>query len=42
MKPENMVVKDHGLFSWGKKDTASVYHATVLDVVVEMNLKTLL
>ena len=37
-----IVVKNHGPFSWGKNATASVYHAVVMDVVAEMNLKTLM
>ena len=35
-----VVVKNHGPFSWGKDASASVYHAVVMDVVAEMNLKT--
>lgn len=35
------VVKNHGPFSWGKDAAASVYHAVVMDVVAEMDLKTL-
>ena len=35
-------MKNHGPFSWGKDANESVYHAVVLDVVAEMNLKTLL
>lgn len=37
-----VVVKNHGPFSWGKDAAASVYHAVVMDVVSEMNLKTLM
>lgn len=37
-----VVVKNHGPFSWGKDATESVYHAVVMDVVAEMNLKTLM
>ena len=37
-----VVVKNHGPFSWGKDAAAAVYHAVVMDVVAEMNLKTLL
>lgn len=37
-----VVVKNHGPFSWGKDAATSVYHAVVMDVVAEMNLKTLL
>lgn len=36
-----IVVKNHGLFSWGKDPAASVYLVVVLAVVAEMNLKTL-
>lgn len=37
-----IIVKNHGPFSWGKDAASSVYHAVVMDVVAEMNLKTLL
>ena len=37
-----VVVKNHGPFSWGKDASASVYHAVVMDVVAELNLKTLM
>lgn len=37
-----IVVKSHGPFAWGKDAASSVYHAVVMDVVAEMNLKTLL
>lgn len=37
-----IIVKNHGPFTWGKDAAESVYHAVVLDVVAEMNLKTLL
>ncbi len=36
-----VLVKNHGPFTWGKSAADSVYHAVVLDVVAEMNLKTL-
>lgn len=42
MAVPGIVVKNHGPFSWGKDAAASVYHAVVMDVVAEMNLKTLL
>ncbi len=37
-----IVVKNHGPFTWGKDPDASVYHAVVMDVVAEMNIKSLL
>lgn len=37
-----IVVKNHGPFSWGKDSAESVYHAVVMEVVAEMNLKTIL
>lgn len=37
-----VVVRNHGPFAWGKDAAASVYHAVVMDVVAEMNLKTLI
>lgn len=37
-----VVVNNHGPFSWGKDAAVAVYHAVVMDVVAEMNLKTLL
>lgn len=37
-----IVVKNHGPFSWGKDAAASVYHAVVMEMVAEMDLKTLL
>ena len=37
-----IVVKNHGPFAWGKDAAGSVYHAVVMDVVAEMNLKTLM
>ena len=42
MAVPGVVVKNHGPFSWGKDAAASVYHAVVMDVVAEMNLKTLM
>ena len=42
MAVPGVVVKNHGPFSWGKDAADSVYHAVVMDVVAEMNLKTLL
>lgn len=42
MAVPGIVVKNHGPFSWGKDAAASVYHAVVVDVVAEMNLKTLM
>lgn len=41
MAVPGIVVKNHGPFSWGKDAAASVYHAVVMDVVAEINLKTL-
>ena len=37
-----VVVKNHGPFSWGKDVAEAVYHAVVMEVVCEMNIKTLL
>ena len=37
-----IIVKNHGPFSWGKDPADSVYHAVVMDIVAEMNLKTLM
>jgi L-ribulose-5-phosphate 4-epimerase len=42
MAVPGIVVKNHGPFAWGKDAASSVYHAVVMDVVAEMNLKTLL
>ena len=37
-----IIVKNHGPFSWGENPADAVYHAVVLDVVAEMDLKTLI
>lgn len=37
-----IVVKNHGPFAWGKDAGTSVYHAVVMDVIAEMDLKTLM
>ena len=37
-----VVVRNHGPFSWGKDAASSVYHAVVMDVIAEMNIKTLI
>ncbi len=37
-----ILVKNHGPFSWGKSAVDSVYHAVVMEVVAEMNLKSLM
>ena len=42
MAVPGIVVRNHGPFAWGKDAAASVYHAVVMDVVAEMNLKTLM
>ena len=42
MAVPGIVVMNHGPFSWGKDAAASVYHAVVMDVVAEMNLKALM
>lgn len=42
MAVPGVVVKNHGPFSWGKDAAASVYYSVVMDVVAEMNLKTLM
>ena len=36
-----IVVKNHGLFAWGKSPENAVYNAVVLEKVAEMDLKTL-
>lgn len=36
-----VVVKNHGPFSWGRNPADSVYHAVVMDVISEINIKTL-
>lgn len=36
-----VIVRNHGPFSWGKNPEESVYHAVVMDVIAEMDLKTL-
>ena len=41
MAVPGIVVKSHGPFSWGKDVATSVFHAVVMDVVAEMNLKAL-
>lgn len=41
MSIPGIVVKNHGPFSWGKDAKQAVYHAVVLDKVVEMDIKTL-
>lgn len=40
MEVPGVVVKNHGPFSWGKTPNESVYHAVVMEIVAEMNLKT--
>ena len=42
MSVPGVVVKNHGPFSWEKDAASSVYHAVVMDVVAEMNIKTLM
>ena len=42
MAVPGVLVKNHGPFAWGKDAASSVYHAVVMDVVAEMNLKTTL
>lgn len=37
-----IIVKNHGPFSWGKDAATSVYHAVVMDIIAEMNIKTML
>ncbi len=41
MAVPGVLVKNHGPFAWGKDAADAVYHAVVMDVVAEMNLKTL-
>ena len=36
-----VLVRNHGPFAWGNDAASSVYHAVVMEVVAEMNLKTL-
>ena len=42
MAMPGVVVKNHGPISWGKDVASSVYHAVVMGVVAEMNIKTLM
>ena len=42
MAVPGVLVRNHGPFAWGKDAASSVYHAVVMDVVAEMNLKTTL
>lgn len=42
MAVPGIVVKNHGPFAWGKDAATSVYHSVVMDVVAEMNIKTLM
>ena len=42
MDVPGVLVKNHGPFSWGKDAASSVYHAVALEVIAEINLKTLL
>lgn len=35
-----IVVKNHGPFAWGRTVEDSVYHAVVMEIIAEMNLKT--
>ena len=42
MAVPGVLVRNHGPFAWGKDAESSVYHAVVMDVVAEMNLKTTL
>ena len=42
--PDNVpgiIVRNHGPFSWGKDAEESVYHAVVMEVISEMDIKTL-
>jgi L-ribulose-5-phosphate 4-epimerase len=41
MAVPGIVVKNHGPFCWGRDADASVYHAVVMEVIAEMNIKTL-
>lgn len=41
MSVPGILVRNHGPFSWGKDPAESVYHSVVMDVVAEMNIKTL-
>lgn len=36
-----VLVRNHGPFAWGQDAASSVYHAVVMEVVADMNLKTL-
>lgn len=42
MAVPGILVKNHDPFSWGADAAASVYHAVVMEVVAEMNIKTLI
>lgn len=35
-----VLVRNHGPFAWGADAASSVYHAVVMDVIAEMNLKS--
>ena len=41
MAVPGIIVKNHGPFAWGQDADQSVYHAVVMDVVAEMDIKTL-
>ena len=41
MAVPGIIVNNHGPFAWGKDADQSVYHAVVMDVVAEMDIKTL-
>lgn len=36
-----ILVRNHGPFTWGKDAAESVYHSVVMEVVAEINIKTL-
>lgn len=36
-----IIVKNHGPFTWGTDAASSVYHAVVMEMIAEMNIKTL-
>ena len=41
MAVPGIIVNNHGPLAWGKDADQSVYHAVVMDVVAEMDIKTL-
>ncbi len=42
MSIPGIIVKNHGPFSWGRNVEESVYHSAVMEVVAQMDIKTLI